>query len=134
MDEYVQIGEITTLQSLEKFVTAMFDIFSEEYLRKPNNEDKRPMTKGVDFQIVKWKLMSETAQVLIQKQKAESCDTATYQGRIWSRSEGRLQREPKLDAQASSSNSKHVTPITILKPSSIEETPLLQHHNPIFDL
>ena len=27
-----------------------------------------------------------------------------------------------------------VTPITILKPSSIEETPLLQHHNPIFDL
>ena len=27
-----------------------------------------------------------------------------------------------------------VTPITILKPSSIEETPLLQHHNPIFDI
>ena len=27
-----------------------------------------------------------------------------------------------------------VTPITILKPSSIEETPLLQHHSPIFDL
>ena len=27
-----------------------------------------------------------------------------------------------------------VTPITILKPSSIEETPLLQHHHPIFDI
>ena len=39
MDEYVWIGEITALQSLEKFVTAVVDIFSEEYLRKPNNED-----------------------------------------------------------------------------------------------
>ncbi|KAL0008286.1 hypothetical protein SO802_009788 [Lithocarpus litseifolius] len=39
MDEYVQIGETTTLQSLEKFVAAVVDIFSEEYLRKPYNED-----------------------------------------------------------------------------------------------
>ncbi|XP_050286616.1 uncharacterized protein LOC126725756 isoform X1 [Quercus robur] len=39
MDEYVRIGETTALQSLEKFVTAVGDIFSEEYLRKPNNED-----------------------------------------------------------------------------------------------
>ncbi|XP_075670194.1 uncharacterized protein LOC142639957 [Castanea sativa] len=39
MDEYVRIGETTVLQSLEKFVTTMVDIFSEEYLRKPNNED-----------------------------------------------------------------------------------------------
>ena len=45
-----------------------------------------------------------------------------------------VQREPKPDTQAYSSSSKHVPPITILKPSSIEETPLLQHHNPIFDL
>ena len=56
------------------------------------------------------------------------------EGRIWSRSEGRLQREPKPDIQDSSSSFKPVTPITILKPSSIEETPLLQHHNPILDL
>ena len=27
-----------------------------------------------------------------------------------------------------------LTPITVLKPVSIEATPLLQHHNPIFDL
>ena len=54
-------------------------------------------------------------------------------GRVYSRSEGRLQREPKPDTQASSSSSKPVTPITIQKPSNIEETPLLQHHNPIFD-
>ena len=45
-----------------------------------------------------------------------------------------MQREPKPDTQASSSSSKLVTPITILKPLSIEETPLLLHHNPIFDL
>ena len=33
------------------------------------------------LQIVKWKLMGETAQVLIQKQKDESYDTTTYQ--VW---------------------------------------------------
>ncbi|KAM3752662.1 hypothetical protein ACB098_03G036300 [Castanea mollissima] len=31
------------------------------------------------LEIVKWKLMGETTQVLIQKQKSESHDTATYQ-------------------------------------------------------
>ncbi|GMY21651.1 cullin-1-like isoform X2 [Fagus crenata] len=31
------------------------------------------------LEIVKWKLMGETAQVLIEKQKAESRDTTTYQ-------------------------------------------------------
>ena len=39
MDEYVRIGETTTLQSLKKFVTTVVDVFSEEYLRKSNNED-----------------------------------------------------------------------------------------------
>ena len=50
------------------------------------------------------------------------------------RSEGRHQREPKTDIQASSSSSKPVTPITVQKPVSVEDTPLLQHHNLIFDL
>ncbi|KAK9984365.1 hypothetical protein SO802_033890 [Lithocarpus litseifolius] len=45
-----------------------------------------------------------------------------------------LQREPKADNQASSSKSKSITPFTVLKPVSIEDTPLLQHHNPIFDI
>ena len=40
-------------------------------------------------------------------------------------------KDPKADTQGSSSSSK---PITILKPMSIEDTPLLQHHNLIFDL
>ncbi|XP_075674518.1 uncharacterized protein LOC142643673 [Castanea sativa] len=39
LDEYVRIGETTALESLKKFVTAVVDVFSEEYLRKPNNED-----------------------------------------------------------------------------------------------
>nr|XP_023912228.1 uncharacterized protein LOC112023835 [Quercus suber] len=38
-DEYVRIGDTTTLQSLKKFVTVVIDVFSEEYLTKPNNED-----------------------------------------------------------------------------------------------
>ena len=39
IDEHVQIGETTTLQSLKKFVTAVIDVFSDEYLRKANNEN-----------------------------------------------------------------------------------------------
>ena len=39
MDEYVRIGESTAMKSLKKFVKAVVDIFSKEYLRSPNNED-----------------------------------------------------------------------------------------------
>ena len=55
-------------------------------------------------------------------------------GEFWSRSEGRFQREPKTDTQANSFSSKPITSITVLKPVSIEDTPLLQHHNLVFDL
>jgi len=39
MDEYVQIGETTAMESLKKFVAVVVDIFPEEYLKSPNNED-----------------------------------------------------------------------------------------------
>ncbi|XP_065623247.1 uncharacterized protein LOC136064850 [Quercus suber] len=39
MDEYVRIGESTAIESMKKFVKAVVDIFSKEYLRSPNNED-----------------------------------------------------------------------------------------------
>ena len=39
MDEYVWIGESTAIKSLKKIVKVVVDIFSEEYLRSPNNED-----------------------------------------------------------------------------------------------
>ena len=51
--------------------------------------------------------------------------------RIWSRSEGRLQRESKNDSQARSSSSK---PIIVLKPLNVEGTPQLQHLNLVFNL
>ena len=35
-DEYVRIGESTTIESLRKFVVAVVDIFVDEYLRSPN--------------------------------------------------------------------------------------------------
>ncbi|KAK9994607.1 hypothetical protein SO802_024310 [Lithocarpus litseifolius] len=38
MDEYVRIGESTAIESLKKFVKAVVDIFSKEYLRSPNNK------------------------------------------------------------------------------------------------
>ncbi|XP_050255135.1 uncharacterized protein LOC126701031 [Quercus robur] len=61
IDEYVRIGETTALESLKKFVTAVIDIFSEEYLRKPNNEDiARLLAHGerrgsIDCMHWKWK-------------------------------------------------------------------------------
>ena len=36
-DEYVRIGESTGIESLKKFVKAVVNIFSEEYLRSPNS-------------------------------------------------------------------------------------------------
>ena len=36
-DEYVRIGESTAVQSLKKIVKVVINIFSEEYLRSPNN-------------------------------------------------------------------------------------------------
>ena len=38
-DEYVQIRESIAIESLKKFVKAVVDIFSKEYLRFLNNED-----------------------------------------------------------------------------------------------
>ncbi|KAF5472220.1 hypothetical protein F2P56_008957 [Juglans regia] len=39
IDEYLKIGKTTILRSLKMFVKAIVSIFSEEYLRKPNNDD-----------------------------------------------------------------------------------------------
>ena len=39
MDKYVRIAKTTTTTSLKKFVAAVVAIFSEEYLRSPNNEE-----------------------------------------------------------------------------------------------
>ena len=38
-DEYVRIGESTTIESLKKFVEAIVDIYSTKYLRSPNSND-----------------------------------------------------------------------------------------------
>ena len=39
IDEYVRIAETIAITSLKNFVAAAVAIFSEEYLRSPNNED-----------------------------------------------------------------------------------------------
>ncbi|KAK9175120.1 hypothetical protein WN944_027126 [Citrus x changshan-huyou] len=39
IDEYVRIGESTAIESLKKFVRAVIEIFSNEYLRSPNTND-----------------------------------------------------------------------------------------------
>ena len=39
MDEYVRIGECMTTQCLQKFVRGINEIFGQEYMRRPNNND-----------------------------------------------------------------------------------------------
>ncbi|XP_020398640.1 uncharacterized protein [Zea mays] len=38
-DEYVRIGESTTLESLRRFVKVVIEVFGDEYLRSPNEKD-----------------------------------------------------------------------------------------------
>ncbi|KAL2541361.1 putative harbinger transposase-derived nuclease [Abeliophyllum distichum] len=39
LDEYVQIGENTAIESLKHFCDAVIGLFEEQYLRKPNKDD-----------------------------------------------------------------------------------------------
>ncbi|XP_058772575.1 uncharacterized protein LOC131646582 [Vicia villosa] len=39
VDDYVHIGESTTLECLDKFVMGVCTIFGAQYMRRPNNED-----------------------------------------------------------------------------------------------
>ena len=38
-DDYVRIGESTVIESLRRFVSAVVEVFGEEYLRSPNEDD-----------------------------------------------------------------------------------------------
>ena len=39
LDEYIRIGESTALEALRKFAVAVVEIFGQEYMRLPNEED-----------------------------------------------------------------------------------------------
>nr|XP_017256397.1 PREDICTED: uncharacterized protein LOC108225958 [Daucus carota subsp. sativus] len=39
VDDYVRIGESTTIESLKRFVKAIVEVFAAEYRRRPNAED-----------------------------------------------------------------------------------------------
>ena len=39
VDEYIRIGECTTTHCLQTFVRDANEIFGQEYLRRPNNND-----------------------------------------------------------------------------------------------
>ncbi|XP_020257992.1 putative nuclease HARBI1 [Asparagus officinalis] len=41
VDDYVRIGESTTIESVKRFVKVVVEIFADEYLRSPNNDDIR---------------------------------------------------------------------------------------------
>ena len=39
MDQYIRFGESIVIESLRRFVIAVVDVFGEEYLRSPNEND-----------------------------------------------------------------------------------------------
>ena len=39
VDDYVRIGESTTIECLKKFVEGVISVFEDEYLRRPNSND-----------------------------------------------------------------------------------------------
>ena len=45
VDEYLRIGESTAIESLRKFVRAICEVFGEEYLRAPNEDDTTRLLK-----------------------------------------------------------------------------------------
>ncbi|KAK3200421.1 hypothetical protein Dsin_023836 [Dipteronia sinensis] len=49
LDEYVQIGESTAIESLKRFCDAVIGVFEKQYLRKPNTDDiARLLQEGED--------------------------------------------------------------------------------------
>ncbi|XP_075674911.1 uncharacterized protein LOC142644119 [Castanea sativa] len=69
VDEYVRIGETTALESLKNFITTVIDVFSEEYLRKPNNEDIARLSNN-DINVLE--------QSHVFNELAEGCGPAVY--------------------------------------------------------
>lgn len=67
MDDYLRIGESTTIESLKRFVKAVVAIYLEEYLRSPNEVDMaillevgeklgfHGMLRSIDCMHWKWK-------------------------------------------------------------------------------
>ena len=47
VDDYVRIGESTTIECLEKFVEDVILVFKTEYLRKPNSNDVQHLLQMV---------------------------------------------------------------------------------------
>ncbi|XP_040374634.1 uncharacterized protein LOC121052816 [Rosa chinensis] len=39
MDDYLRIGETTTIEAMRRFVQAVIDVFGAEYLRRPTSDD-----------------------------------------------------------------------------------------------
>jgi len=39
MDDYVCTGDSTAIESLRRFVAAIVEVFGDEYLRSPNEDD-----------------------------------------------------------------------------------------------
>lgn len=67
VDEYLQIGESTTIERLKRFFKVVVEIFDDKYLRSPNNNDIarllaegekrgfRGILRSIDCMYWKWK-------------------------------------------------------------------------------
>ena len=79
LDEYVRIAESIAMMSLKKFVAAVVAIFSEQYLRSPNNEYIAKllahgqncgfpgMLGSIDCMHWKWKKRNDMSTTILQQ-------------------------------------------------------------------
>lgn len=44
-DEYIKIGEFTTIECMKRFCRAVVEVFDKEYLRSPNGNDGARLLK-----------------------------------------------------------------------------------------
>jgi hypothetical protein len=74
-DEYVRIGEITALERLHKFVVVVVDIFSDEYLRYPNEANTSRLLALREKKWLSWKFMVYRLYALVVEELSSSKTT-----------------------------------------------------------
>ncbi|XP_062021009.1 uncharacterized protein LOC133737487 [Rosa rugosa] len=79
VDEYVQIGESTAIESLKRFVVAVVEVFGDEYLRSPNSDDlTRLLAKGEERGFPGIELAEGRAPPISYKVNGRSYDMGYY--------------------------------------------------------
>ncbi|CAH9070223.1 unnamed protein product [Cuscuta europaea] len=76
LDEYVQIGESTIIESLKRFCDAIIGIFEKQYLRKPNKDDVAQLLKEGEDRGFPGKIICKASRVCKKRCRTSIRSTA----------------------------------------------------------